>query len=205
MARAMQPRSHMSPAAAATASGSLITPLRPHAKDRRFRAADPWHPICDRIRPARPQGFALEVMSCHAGFAGSHRRPPQRRSAVGCRPCPPVRSPEASKAVPAGLRPLSNYCAVCHGTDAKGTGPLAESLKRRPADLTVMARNNKGTYDRDLVRRIIDGTEPGQRPRRRRHARLGRRVRALGGRGPRAAVRPGWMSLVEYLATAQAK
>jgi mono/diheme cytochrome c family protein len=75
-------------------------------------------------------------------------------------PVSAAQSPRESRPVPAGSGLYSNYCAVCHGTDAKGTGPLAESLKRRPADLTMIARNNMGVYDRELVRRIIDGRNP---------------------------------------------
>ena len=71
-----------------------------------------------------------------------------------------AQAPAGSKPVPGGSGLYSTYCAVCHGTDAKGTGPLAQSLKRRPADLTLLAKNNHGTYDRDLVRRIIDGKNP---------------------------------------------
>ncbi len=66
-------------------------------------------------------------------------------------------APAGSKSIPAGSGLYSTYCAVCHGTDAKGTGPLADSLKRRPADLTQLAKRNGGTYDRDQVFRIIDG------------------------------------------------
>ena len=69
-------------------------------------------------------------------------------------------APAGSKPIPGGSGLYSTYCAVCHGADAKGTGPLAQSLKRRPADLTLLAKNNHGTYDRDLVRRIIDGKNP---------------------------------------------
>ena len=72
----------------------------------------------------------------------------------------PIRCPPAARPFRAGSGLYSTYCAVCHGPDAKGSGPLAESLKRRPADLTMLARNNKGSYDRDMVRRIIDGKNP---------------------------------------------
>jgi mono/diheme cytochrome c family protein len=64
-----------------------------------------------------------------------------------------------SKSIPAGSGLFSTYCVVCHGADGKGTGPLADSLKRRPADLTLLAKNNGGTYPRDLVAKIIDGRE----------------------------------------------
>ena len=68
--------------------------------------------------------------------------------------------PEAAKSIPAGSGLFSTYCVVCHGADAKGTGPLADSLKRRPADLTLLAKNNGGQYPRDMVARIIDGRTP---------------------------------------------
>jgi mono/diheme cytochrome c family protein len=37
------------------------------------------------------------------------------------------------------------YCAVCHGKDGKGGGPMAKSLKVAPADLTRAAMRNGGT------------------------------------------------------------
>lgn len=52
------------------------------------------------------------------------------------------------------------YCAACHGAGAKGDGPLASAMKRRPANLTEIAKRNKGVFPRDLVLRIIDGREP---------------------------------------------
>jgi mono/diheme cytochrome c family protein len=52
------------------------------------------------------------------------------------------------------------YCASCHGTSARGDGPLADSLRKRPPDLTTIAKTNKGTFPRDQVHRIIDGREP---------------------------------------------
>lgn len=52
------------------------------------------------------------------------------------------------------------YCAACHGTSAKGDGPLAESMRRRPSDLTEIARRNKGVFPADEVFRIIDGRQP---------------------------------------------
>jgi hypothetical protein len=52
------------------------------------------------------------------------------------------------------------YCASCHGTSAKGDGPLASSMRTRPADLTGIARRNGGTFPADQVARIIDGRDP---------------------------------------------
>jgi mono/diheme cytochrome c family protein len=52
------------------------------------------------------------------------------------------------------------YCAVCHGKDAKGGGPMAKSLKVAPPDLTRIAMRNGGTFPRMRVDRIISGEEP---------------------------------------------
>jgi mono/diheme cytochrome c family protein len=52
------------------------------------------------------------------------------------------------------------YCASCHGTSARGDGPLADSLRRRPPDLTTIAKANQGKFDREQVHRIIDGRQP---------------------------------------------
>jgi mono/diheme cytochrome c family protein len=51
------------------------------------------------------------------------------------------------------------YCASCHGLDAKGHGPAAVALKAKPADLTVLARNNGGQFPSSRVRSTITGEE----------------------------------------------
>lgn len=60
----------------------------------------------------------------------------------------------------AGSDLFRSYCATCHGTGAKGDGPLAEMLKKRPADLTLFTSKNGGTYPAEMVGRIIDGRQP---------------------------------------------
>ena len=52
------------------------------------------------------------------------------------------------------------YCATCHGTAAKGDGPLASSMRRKPSDLTEIAKRNGGAFPPDLVFRTIDGRNP---------------------------------------------
>jgi len=54
---------------------------------------------------------------------------------------------------------FKTYCGSCHGKSAKGDGPLADSLRFRPPDLTLIAKRNGGKFDRDKVYRIIDGRE----------------------------------------------
>jgi mono/diheme cytochrome c family protein len=51
------------------------------------------------------------------------------------------------------------YCASCHGADAKGDGPVAKSLKVKPADLTRIAARNGGTFPLMRIDRIISGEE----------------------------------------------
>lgn len=48
-------------------------------------------------------------------------------------------------------------CAVCHGADGKGNGPVANMLTEKPSDLTMMARNNDGTFPFWKAYEIIDG------------------------------------------------
>jgi mono/diheme cytochrome c family protein len=51
------------------------------------------------------------------------------------------------------------YCASCHGVDAKGSGPMANSLKVAPADLTRISMRSGGTFPLARVSRIISGEE----------------------------------------------
>ena len=58
-----------------------------------------------------------------------------------------------------GGQTFMTRCAVCHGMAARGDGPLADSLRVRPPDLTLLAQR-AGGYSEDTVRRIIDGRKP---------------------------------------------
>jgi mono/diheme cytochrome c family protein len=51
------------------------------------------------------------------------------------------------------------YCASCHGSDARGDGPLAADLKVPPGDLTRLAEKANGRFPFDLVARSIDGRQ----------------------------------------------
>jgi hypothetical protein len=48
-------------------------------------------------------------------------------------------------------------CASCHGASGKGDGPTAKSLKIPPADLTKLAKSNKGVFPIVRVYHVIDG------------------------------------------------
>ena len=51
------------------------------------------------------------------------------------------------------------YCSSCHGPNAKGDGPLADSLRVRPPDLTLIGKR-MGGFSADKVCKIIDGRAP---------------------------------------------
>jgi mono/diheme cytochrome c family protein len=51
------------------------------------------------------------------------------------------------------------YCAACHGPAGKGNGPMASSLRVKPADLTLLAKKNQGRFPAMRVRSLIAGDE----------------------------------------------
>jgi mono/diheme cytochrome c family protein len=52
---------------------------------------------------------------------------------------------------------FKSYCAVCHGEDAKGNGPAANSLKVPPTDLTTLAQKNGGKYPAMHISSVVRG------------------------------------------------
>lgn len=72
----------------------------------------------------------------------------------------PLGAQERGVASPNGSFLFRTYCASCHGTSARGDGPLADAMRQRPADLTAIATRNKGVFPREQVHRIIDGRQP---------------------------------------------
>jgi len=58
-----------------------------------------------------------------------------------------------------GKEMFLEYCAVCHGQDAKGDGPAASALKKAPADLTQLSVHNSGKYPDGRVARYIEGAD----------------------------------------------
>jgi len=51
------------------------------------------------------------------------------------------------------------YCAVCHGSDAQGNGPMSKSLRSAPPDLTRIAERNGGSFPAVRIRNVISGEE----------------------------------------------
>ena len=50
-------------------------------------------------------------------------------------------------------------CGACHGSDAKGKGPIVNQLKVAPADLTQLAKKNGGVFSSNAVYEKIDGRQ----------------------------------------------
>ncbi|MBS1791945.1 MAG: cytochrome c [Acidobacteria bacterium] len=57
-----------------------------------------------------------------------------------------------------GQKLFMQYCATCHGADAKGNGPTAKVLKKAPADLTKIEKVD-GKFPKIKVQRIISGDD----------------------------------------------
>jgi len=58
-----------------------------------------------------------------------------------------------------GPQLFQRFCASCHGKGAEGDGPVAKTFRMEVPDLTRIAKRRGGEFPRDLVRRVIDGTD----------------------------------------------
>lgn len=54
-----------------------------------------------------------------------------------------------------GRQCFMNYCASCHGSDGRGNGPVASSLKVPPNDLTQLSKNNDGKYPARRIAAVL--------------------------------------------------
>lgn len=67
-------------------------------------------------------------------------------------------APVAAQDAIEGARLYADFCAVCHGDDLRGDGPMAPILSVPPADLTALAAG--GVFPVFDVARRIDGRDP---------------------------------------------
>lgn len=58
--------------------------------------------------------------------------------------------------MPSGDQTYKQYCAACHGADAKGNGPVASLLKTSPPDLTTLARRHAGRFPYNYVANVLE-------------------------------------------------
>jgi mono/diheme cytochrome c family protein len=68
----------------------------------------------------------------------------------------PIDDTLPSTYTPTGEQMYKQYCAVCHGSDAKGQGPLAAMLKTPPPDLTTLKRRHMGKFPTEYVKNILE-------------------------------------------------
>jgi mono/diheme cytochrome c family protein len=112
-----------------------------------------------------------------------------------------LQAPAPAAADPGG-RLYRTHCASCHGADARGDGPVAAELRRRPSDLTKFAMRNGGVFPADRLREIIDGrhvTSHGERD----MPIWGDVFRYRGGDGDKRSITERIEAIVRYLAAIQ--
>jgi mono/diheme cytochrome c family protein len=104
--------------------------------------------ICVAARITRWAGC---LMLAFVAFSAGAQGPPKQAPAD--QPLPPlirsVKGPDLFRA----------YCAPCHGVSGEGNGPAAASLKTKPPNLTILAKNNGGKFPEARVRKVIMGDD----------------------------------------------
>jgi mono/diheme cytochrome c family protein len=58
--------------------------------------------------------------------------------------------------MPSGEPMYKQYCASCHGADAKGHGPMASRITTSPPDLTTLANRHSGKFPYDYVSSVLE-------------------------------------------------
>lgn len=56
-----------------------------------------------------------------------------------------------------GAELYKRFCSSCHGDQARGDGPAAQSFKIEVPDLTRIAHRHGGVFPAEQIARIIDG------------------------------------------------
>ena len=69
---------------------------------------------------------------------------------------PRMAKPQAKSPADQGAEMYRGYCAPCHGAKGLGDGPVASSLKTKPADLTRLTATNKGQFPAQRVAMVLE-------------------------------------------------
>ena len=76
--------------------------------------------------------------------------------AAGAQNKPAVDKAGAPRTIAAsGKQTYMQYCASCHGVDARGDGPAAFVLKTPPPDLTTLAKRHDGKFPYEYVSDVL--------------------------------------------------
>jgi mono/diheme cytochrome c family protein len=109
----------------------------------------------------RPILFSLGLIAMLSSVSRPDGVAPWRPLAVAAQQV--VRSTDPSSLAPTtasdGRAMFAAYCAPCHGKDGKGGGPVGQSLKVKPTDLTKISARNGGTFPDVRIRRLIEGAD----------------------------------------------
>ncbi len=57
--------------------------------------------------------------------------------------------------VPSGAAIYTQYCAACHGANAKGNGPVKKALRKPAPDLTTLAKRHGGKFPYAYVAGVL--------------------------------------------------
>ena len=64
-------------------------------------------------------------------------------------------SAKAAEGEVSGADEFQRYCALCHGRDGRGLGPVSDAMTRPAADLTLIAKRNDGVFPFEKVAETI--------------------------------------------------
>jgi mono/diheme cytochrome c family protein len=67
----------------------------------------------------------------------------------------PKKTVSAASSELSGGEIFKSYCSTCHGSDARGKGPMAAVLKVPPPDLTTLSRRNNGKFPEDHIASVL--------------------------------------------------
>ena len=133
--------------------GALMHVMMGNVAERVVRTAP-----CPVLTVREPRAARSREAATPSKLASCRRRDVRGAAAAAGRR--PLRRTRRMKQTTPGAEVFRTYCATCHGDSARGDGPLAPSMKRKPANLTEIAKRNGGQFPSDLVFRTIDGRQP---------------------------------------------
>jgi mono/diheme cytochrome c family protein len=108
----------------------------------------------NRALPGRPDWKLGGIMAMHKvvplaalllalGTVGARGTPPQDQNQL------------PADYVPSGGQMFKQYCAACHGADAKGHGPARRALNIPAPDLTILAKRHGGKFPYAYVTAVL--------------------------------------------------
>ncbi len=66
-----------------------------------------------------------------------------------------AKTPARPTIAASGKQFFIQYCASCHGADARGNGPAVLALKTTPPDLTTLAKRHGGKFPSEYVSDVL--------------------------------------------------